>query len=262
MLGQEDILSRCNIYQDRLGPTMISYLATLLLVSSTLFSFAASPLPEKAVTLKGEIKADAAQADHFTVTVEMDINEGWHTYDDVGEGSEVRTTLQLELPEGVTAKGDWSRPSGVDGKETNSLVFEGLVSFSRDVIIEPNAYGKSIDVVVSYQACTDEYCNRPKSETVSIAIPKESASSSSIFDRPVRISVEGKPLNAVEQKKFPSPAIFDIDADGKAELVMGDLWGDVGVHENLAASGAGDPVWGPRKALKDSDGKAIRTSNW
>ena len=227
-----------------------------------LVSFVMIPASEKPVTFKGSLQPNSTQADHFTVTVELDIKEGWHTYDEVGEGSEVPTSIELKLPEGVTAKGDWSRPIGTDGKETNSLIYEGQVNFSKTVVIEPSAYGKSIDVVVSYQACTDEYCNRPQTKTVSIAIPKKGSSTPSIFAPPIRINVDGEPLNTLEKKKFLSPAIFDVDDDGKSELVVGDLWGDFGVHENLNTSGKGDPEWGARTALKDTEGKEIRTTNW
>lgn len=105
-------------------------------------------------------------------------------------------------------------------------------------------------------------CNSPESETVSIAIPKNKPNSSNLLDRPVRISVDGKPLNTVAKKMFVSPAIFDVDGDGKAELVIGTLMGSVGVHQNLNTSGTGDPDWDSQKPLKDTAGKAIRTSNW
>ena len=216
---------------------------------------------KKAVAVTGSIQPDAAQADHFTVKVELDINDGWHTYDEVGEGSEEPTSLELELPKGVTTKGDWRRPTGIAGTEKHSLIYEGQVSFSRSVIVEPSAYGKRIDVTVSYQACTDEYCNRPQSKAVSIPIPKKVSSSSSIFSRPVRLSVDGA-LLAGGKTRFLSPAIFDVDGDGKAELVIGSLKGTVDVYENLNTSGTGDPVWGPKKVLKDIKGKRIRTANW
>ena len=74
--------------------------------------------------------------------------------------------------------------------------------------------------------------------------------------------MNGDPLNTVAKQRFLSPAIFDVDEDGKAELVIGDLRGNVSIYENLNESGAGDPVWGSREALKDAEGKRIRTSNW
>ena len=76
------------------------------------------------------------------------------------------------------------------------------------------------------------------------------------------LSVKDAPLNTVAKKQFLSPGIFDVDGDGQAELVIGDLFGDVGVYENVNTSGTGDPAWGPRESLKGIEGEAIQTSNW
>ena len=240
----------------------MNYFASAIFMSFMLFSFSMTVASEKPVTLKGAIEADNGQANQYTVTIEMNVRDGWHTYDEEGEHGETATSLELKLPEGVTAKGDWNRPEGNAGADSQTSIFEGQVSFSRTVVIDPAAYGKDIEVIVSFQACTDKACNPPQSKTVNIAIPKTESPGSTIFEHPVRINVDGKPLNTVEQKKFLSPAIFDVDGDDKAELVISDLWGDLGVHENLNTSGSGDPVWGARKPLKDTKGKAIRTSNW
>ena len=242
---------------------MMRHFATAVLASLMLFSFATASSLEQAVTIKGSIKPEAAKLNHFTVTIQMDIASGWHTYDQVGEGSEVATSLKLKLPEGVTAVGDWNRPNSTDGSELNSLAFEGQISFSKSVTIQPTAYGKSIDVVVSYQACNDRICNRPQNKTITIAIPKkESPSSASLFERPVMIRVKDAPLNTVAMKRFPSPGMFDVDGDGQVELVVGDLMGGVGVYENLNTSGTGDPTWGSREDLKCIEGDAIETPNW
>ncbi len=254
-------LRRGCFFSKPLGPPM-NYFASAIFMSFMLFSFSMTGASEKPVTLKGAIEADSEQADQYTVTIEMNVRDGWHTYDEEGEHGETATSLELKLPEGVTEKGDWNRPEGNAGADSQTSIFEGQVSFSKTVVIDPSAYGKNIEVTVSFQACTDKACNPPQSKTVSIAIPKTESPGSTIFERPVRINVDGKPLNTVEQKKFLSPAIFDVDGDDKAELVISDLWGDLGVHENLNTSGSGDPVWGARKALKDTKGKAIRTSNW
>ncbi len=241
---------------------MMHYIVTAVLSSLMLFCPVTNHTPEKAVTFKGSIQSDAGQADQFTVTVQMDIRKGWHTYDEVGEGAEEPTSLELELPQGVTAKGDWSRPKGNDGTTSLSRVYQGKVSFTRTVVIDPVAYGKSIDVIVSYQACNQEYCNPPQNKTVSIAIPQGGSGDPDIFESPFRIEVDGVPLNTVAKERFPSPGIFDVDGDGNAELVVGGLMGSVGVYENQNTTGVGDFVWGPRKALTDEQGKPIRTSNW
>ena len=96
----------------------------------------------------------------------------------------------------------------------------------------------------------------------SSASSENSPNNSTLFDQPVRIRVNDAPLNTEAKKRFPSPAIFDVDGDGSNDLVIGDLMGGVGVYANLNTSGAGDPVWGLRKALKDSKGESILTPNW
>ena len=241
---------------------MVRQFATAVLTSLMLFSLTTVSVAEKAVTIKASVKPEAKKANHFTVAVQMDIASGWHIYDEAGEGPEMVTTLKLELPEGVTAIGDWNRPDSIDGSALDSLVYEGQVSFSKSVAVQPTAYGESIKVIVSYQACNDRVCNRPQNKTIDISIPKAEPSGSSIFDSPVMLSVKDAPLNTVAKKQFLSPGIFDVDGDGQAELVIGDLFGDVGVYENVNTSGTGDPAWGPRESLKGIEGEAIRTSNW
>ena len=242
---------------------MMSFFVTAFLSSSMLFAFATTPVPEKPVALTGSIQPDSSGANHFTVTVQMDIKKEWHTYDEVAEGAEQPTSLKFKLPEGVKSKGDWDRPQGNEGHEAEYRIYKGRVSFSRIVVVEPDAYGKSIDVIVSYQACTDEFCNPPQSKTVSIAIPVGSAEAGTkIFESPIRISKDGKPLNAEAKTRFPSPGIFDVDGDGAAELLIGGLTGSLDVYENQNTSGKGDPEWGSREPLKDAKGEKIRTSNW
>lgn len=246
---------------------MLSLCATTALTSSMLFSSAVvaaavTPAFEKAVTISGAIHPDAAQAGHFTITVQFEMGEGWHTYDDVGEGAEQPTSLKLKLPEGAKAVGGWKRPSGVDGKEAHSKVYFGRVEFTQTVAIEPGASVEDIDVVISYQACTDEYCNPPQTKTVSLEVPVADASGEGIFEAPVRLMVGDAPLNTAAKKRFPSPAIFDVDGDGQNELIIGELMGRIGVYENLNASGEGDPVWGKSQTLKGAGGEPIRTSNW
>ena len=239
---------------------MMRLFAIAVLASLTLFSFPTIASVEKVVTIKASIKPD--KLNHFTVTVQMDIASGWHIYDKVGKGPEVPTSLKLKLPEGVTEVGDWHRPTSTDGSAVDSLVYEGQVSFSKSVAIQPSAYGKNIDVIVSYQACTDQLCNRPQNKTISIAVPNEDPSSASLFEPPVMLRVKDAPLNTVAMKRFPSPGMFDVDGDGQVELVIGDLLGAVGVYENLNTSGTGDPTWGSREELKGIEGEAIETPNW
>ena len=241
---------------------MLNLCATSLFASSCFFSSAAAPAFEKAVVLSGALQPDAAQEGQYTITIRLEIGEGWHTYDDAGDGAQRSTSLSLDLPEGVTAVGGWNRPLGVEADDELSSLYYGRVVFTRTVMLAPGAKAKSIDVAVSYQACTESYCNRPKTETVSIALPGADAASGSVFDEPLRLMVDGAPLNAAAKERFPSPAIFDVDGDGQAELVIGGLMGSMGFYENLNASGTGEPVWGKKQRLNGADGQPIRASNW
>ncbi len=82
------------------------------------------------------------------------------------------------------------------------------------------------------------------------------------FEPPVRLTVDGTPLNVKAKQMYPSPAMFDIDADGKVELVVGDIFGSIKVYENKNQASGGDPIWSPHVALNSADGKAIKVSNW
>jgi hypothetical protein len=56
--------------------------------------------------------------------------------------------------------------------------------------------------------------------------------------------------------------MFDVDNDGEVELVVGDIFGSLNVYENENETGAGDPVWAKHVALTNTEGKAIKVSNW
>lgn len=75
------------------------------------------------------------------------------------------------------------------------------------------------------------------------------------FATPERLKANGKFVNEVEKTLYPSPVLFDIDGDGQRELVVGDLFGYLWVHEKSGSS------WGPSKKLQ-ADGKALKLPNW
>ena len=217
---------------------------------------------QKTVAVDASIAPEKGSTTQFTVAVTFDIKTGWHTYDDVGDGSEVPTSIKLELPEGVKAVGKWQRPISTESRDAvDKKIFEGQVEFTRSVTVDANAHGEMIDLTVRFQACTDEVCNPPKKLKLTVQIPKASRSNT-IFEPPVQLMVKGKPLNTAAKQRFPSPALFDVDGDGQAELVSGSLMGSVRVYENTNSTGKGDPIWAASKPLKDADGKSIRTSNW
>lgn len=74
--------------------------------------------------------------------------------------------------------------------------------------------------------------------------------------------VGDEPLNTTAKQMYPSPAIYDVDNDGKVELIVGDIFGSLNIYENENDTGKGDPVWSRHAPLKTAAGKAIKVSNW
>ena len=271
----------------------------LLLFTAALFAtpqILAAP-EEGPVTATVELTADDKQSDQYTLTVSLNVKEGWHIYDDAGDAG-TSTALKLVLPTGAKKVGEWDRPFGEpDANFPEIEVFKGLAEFSCEITANKEAIGKLISVSVDYQACTDEYCNRATSKKLSVEIKKAAEKKtlpkvakpkvqgmplnakfpkykkisaadvtgpgyvSDTFEVPLLLTVNDKPLVS-ERDRYPSPAIYDIDGDGVNELIVGGLRGSVGVFENSNESGKGDPVWEPRQELTDAEGKRIETTNW
>lgn len=82
------------------------------------------------------------------------------------------------------------------------------------------------------------------------------------FEAPERLMVGDQPLNAETRQMYPSPAVYDVDSDGQAELVVGDIFGSLQVYENQNTSGKGDPVWGKPTRLETAEGTPIKVPNW
>lgn len=103
------------------------------------------------------------------VWVRVRIAEGWHVYD-LEEGTPfVNTTLALELPEGLTAVGDWERPASVGypagGKGVS--VWKDEVHFRARVRVDAMpATDAEVACTLAWQACNDSFCLPPESVTL------------------------------------------------------------------------------------------------
>lgn len=78
------------------------------------------------------------------------------------------------------------------------------------------------------------------------------------FAAPVLLTEAGAPLG--RGLLYPSPALFDVDGDGAAELVLGDLIGNVWKHER--SEGEDTLAWSKRERVQASDGKDLKFNNW
>ena len=57
-----------------------------------------------------------------------------------------------------------------------------------------------------------------------------------------------------------SPQFVDFDADGLADVVVGDLFGRITVATRVA--GDGPPEWGAEVPLEAADGEELKFHNW
>jgi hypothetical protein len=93
---------------------------------------------------------------------------------------------------------------------------------------------------------------------ISVAQDSTQDSSSILFGEPVRIMAGDAFLGA--KRLYPSPVLHDVNADGKLDVVIGDLWGKItfaqrnGEKENV--------TFDREKPLLASNGKQLDFSSW
>ena len=214
---------------------------------------------------KSEVSSNQSRT--FTINVDVQIDEGWHIYDVVPNGTPVsKTTAVIKYPDGVTAVGDLERPISLPYIEKpGTKIFQGTATFSQKVKVSDRFDSGKVKFTLKYQVCNADRCQPPTEQTVSVAIPKlddEDSAGNNLFAKPELLMVSDKPLNKSARQMYPSPAIFDVDNDGKMELVVGDIFGSLNVYENQNLSGKGDPVWSEFTPLKSVGNKPIKVSNW
>lgn len=78
------------------------------------------------------------------------------------------------------------------------------------------------------------------------------------FAPPVKLMAGSKGLG--ENRLFPSPALHDMNGDGLADLVIGDLRGRLTVA--LRQPGAGAPKFAAEAKVMANDGAELDFANW
>ena len=78
------------------------------------------------------------------------------------------------------------------------------------------------------------------------------------FAAPVRLRAGDEFMG--NDQYYPSPVLRDLDGDGVAELVVGDLVGKLLVFRRLPGD---DPTaWSAAEPLAGADGQSLRFHNW
>ena len=112
----------------------------------------------------------------YRLTVRVAILEGWHAYGFLPESSPyVPLTISLDLPEGVTREGKWSRPESHPHPDDSSLtLYEGTLEYTCQLeATDPVAPSAIMDVVcrLRFQVCDEDKCLPPK--TLELRIPNQ-----------------------------------------------------------------------------------------
>lgn len=83
----------------------------------------------------------------------------------------------------------------------------------------------------------------------------QNGEASAQFEKPVELFANGASINSV---MYPSPTLYDLDGDGKRELVIGDIFGSI----HACVQQDGKTAWGEMVKLESVDGKPLKLNNW
>lgn len=78
------------------------------------------------------------------------------------------------------------------------------------------------------------------------------------FAAPVLLHAGDKPMGV--RRLYPSPVLHDMNGDGRADVVLGDLWGRITIAPRL--EGDGPTRFGPDEPLLARDGEPLDFQNW
>lgn len=116
----------------------------------------------------------------MTLTVELDIQPLWEIRGLDAEHDDAATRLELELPTGMNAQGNWQapEPSRSQSADGHAAYFD-KVAFTRTLIIDkaPMPGDHQVKCRVVYQACDEKRCLRPTAAELSVLLKEEDAHS-------------------------------------------------------------------------------------
>lgn len=121
------------------------------------------PTTESPVSCSATIRPGTVmEGDVFTIAVRMRIAPGWHTCAEAGpEESSRPTKIDVKLPEGIEAAGEWRLPPATPQKNGSTYYTDDAV-FLRTCKLKTVKPGTvEIPVTVSYVACDEERCLPP-----------------------------------------------------------------------------------------------------
>jgi len=109
----------------------------------------------------------------FELTVEVEIDPGWHIYDLSGPAPYADTTLALALPAGLEAVGDWKEPESRAYHEGPAIrIWSRKAAFAHEMLVAqaPQA-GAEVSATLGYQACNRDLCHPPREVKLTAQLP-------------------------------------------------------------------------------------------
>jgi hypothetical protein len=88
---------------------------------------------------------------------------------------------------------------------------------------------------------------------------QEEANAPRFFDPPLRLKAGEELIDTGKYTGHSGPAIADLDADGKPDLLVGNFAGHFQVYMNVGTRG--EPVYADHGLLM-ADGKTAKVPNW
>ncbi len=144
----------------------------LMLISLTGFSQIYDPV-------KWELKADRFAPDSAIITMNADIEKGWHIYSQVQDKNEGPVPTAFEFVQNSDYKlvGKTEEPVPLAKKEPafdNATVsfFEGKTSFSQKIALHTSD-SLQISVEITFMACSEEMCLPPDTREFTVTVDKD-----------------------------------------------------------------------------------------
>jgi hypothetical protein len=109
----------------------------------------------------------------FAVSVVVDIASFHEIHDRDARPPFVPTRMELKLPNGFRARGEWTAPAPVRSiMPDGHPAYAGEVTFQREIQIEDVVMlGEyELECSIRYQACTERFCFPPKNVKLSVPI--------------------------------------------------------------------------------------------
>ncbi len=110
------------------------------------------------------------------LSIDFEIDPKWHIYATEKDNADsfFPTSIELVLPEGIEADGDWRKPAGdIYLKNPGVRVYSGSVTFARDLKITGDQESRELSAVIAYQVCNEDFCLPPKTIRKSLPVPNQ-----------------------------------------------------------------------------------------